>query len=291
MLKNKLFVLLQYFTPQHCLSRFSGWVSNNRWPWLKNTIIRRFIKVFKVNMKEALQEDPEDFGSFNEFFIRHLKPELRPLCNQPKCIISPADGTISQIGEMEKDAILQAKHKPFSLKALVGGDESLANTFYHGHFATLYLAPNNYHRFHMPVDGTLKQMIYIPGRLFSVNTATTTYVDDLFARNERVVCVFETACGPMAVILVGAMLVASIHLAWHGKITPRSPRKISQWTYDEDLETKQKLFFKKGEELGYFELGSTVIVLFSEDAAQWHKHLEPNMPVKMGLSLGEFFAA
>ncbi len=270
-------VLIQYITPQHALSRFAGWLSNCEKPWLKNYLIRYFLGRFDINMKEALIEDPFDYPSFNAFFTRKLKPELRPIASGHD-IASPVDGFISQIGKIENHTLVQAKGHFFNLTSLLGGSEHLAKLFSNGEFATLYLSPKDYHRVHMPIDGKLIKTIYIPGNLFSVSQKTVQFVPNLFARNERLVCIFDTDKGPMAVILVGAMVVGSIDTVW--------PLKMNRGILTEESYNKS-LTLAKGAELGLFKLGSTVIVLFANDKVIWNKELHENSVIRMGQAIGQ----
>lgn len=271
-MRNQLRVFIQYIVPQHGLSRFAGWVAECRIPWLKNWIIRRFIKKYNVDMS-VVPQDAEAYPSFNAFFTRHLKPTARPIVQASNQIASPADGTVSQIGKIEQNTLLQAKGFHFDLVSLLGGLQDEAKLFYDGCFATLYLAPRDYHRVHMPFSGSLRATTYIPGQLFSVNNQTACAVPHLFSRNERLVCLFDTDIGPMAVILVGAMLVGKMNTVWpqetHG-------RKIITQT----LANPIKLL--RGEELGHFKMGSTVIVLFAKDKINWAPHLQENSSTHMG---------
>lgn len=279
---ESLFILFQYLVPQHLLSRLAGSFANATTPWLKNSLIRKFIRRYGVNMAEAVHSDPEEYASFNEFFTRALKPGARQLTSAANAIASPADGLISALGEIKADRLLQAKNKSFSLAALLGNDMAMTEAFNEGSFATVYLAPRDYHRVHMPLAGKLLKMLYIPGKLFSVNQTTSENIDDLFARNERAVCLFETDAGPMAVILVGAMIVAGIETVWAGQVAP-APHGLSATEYHNEQPTIQ---LGKGEEMGRFKLGSTVILLFGPGAAQWQEGLEENTVVRMGEALG-----
>lgn len=270
-------VLLQYVAPQRELSYFAGWLAQSQIPWLKNYLIRYFLHRNQVNMGAAIIENPYDYPSFNSFFTRKLKPEARPIVQDPKHIASPADGFVSQIGKIDKDKIFQAKGFDFTLKNLLGGSEKRAKLFENGSFATFYLSPTDYHRVHMPLTGRLRETVFIPGRLFSVNQKTTTNVPNLFARNERLVCIYDTDIGPMAVILVGAMLVGSIETVWHAKT---DSSKILVESYGGSLE------LSRGAELGLFKMGSTVIVLFGKDKMHWDSNLIPDAAVKMGQSVG-----
>src|SRR3990167_4953008 len=205
-----VFIFLQYFTPHHWLTHFMGWLAESETPWLKNFLIKRFLKRYAVNLHEARIENPLSYSSFNQFFIRQLKPALRTICKEPFAVSSPVDGTLTQICSIQTNQLLQAKNHYYDLEGILGNEKHLAKHFYNGCYATFYLAPQNYHRVHMPLDGQLEQTIYIPGRLFSVNLITTDYVPRLFSRNERLVAVFNTEAGKMAVILVGAMIVGNI---------------------------------------------------------------------------------
>ena len=271
-------ILRQYVLPQHLLSRFAGLMANCRWPWLKNWLIKDFVKRYQVDLSLAQQENVEDYPSFNHFFTRRLKPAVRPIASGVKQIASPADGAISQIGHIEQDTILQAKGFHFSLKTLLGNDEQLAARFRDGLFATIYLAPKDYHRVHMPLTGQLRETTYIPGKLFSVNQYTANHVPNLFSRNERLVCLFDTDTGPMVVILVGAMLVGSMQTVWPQEINHKTP--IRQTFADGPL-------LKRGEELGLFKLGSTVIVLLPKNQATWRADLQENTTVRFGEAIGD----
>lgn len=275
---GKLFVALQFILPQHTLSRAAGWLANCQQPWLKNAMIKWFIRRYKVDMSEALEPNPKNYAHFNSFFIRKLRLNARPIVNGPNALACPVDGFISQAGEIDNDQIFQAKGHRYSLQQLLGGTQDSVETFRHGQFATLYLAPANYHRIHMPLDGKLKAMWHIPGKLFSVNQTTTQEVQGLFARNERVITLFETDYGPMILVLVGAMIVASINTVWAGEITPPAKNSsVSHWDY-----TDQNIHLKRGDEMGYFKLGSTVIALFANPQLQWEKTLTADTPIKMG---------
>lgn len=278
---NQLFVFLQHLLPQHLLSRCVGFLAETSIEWIKNPLISLFIKAFDVDMRQAIEEDPQAYRTFNDFFIRNIKPELRPLCSETDAIACPADGAISQLGDIELGKIFQAKGKSFDLTALLGGDEYLSQHFLGGKFATIYLSPKDYHRVHMPYDGQLQTMVHVPGKLFSVNDVTTQLVPDLFARNERVVSIFDTDAGPMAVILVGAMIVASIETSWEGQITPYK-KQIRTTEYPN---THGEVVLNKGEEMGLFKLGSTAIVLFGPDCVEWQENLSAGTKVKMGEQL------
>lgn len=281
-IKQRLFIFMQYVLPHHTLSRLIGYLAECEAPWFKNRLIAWFIKRYQVNMSEAQLEDPSAYRHFNDFFTRALKADARPLDQSEKAVLCPADGAISQLGNIEHGRIFQAKGHSFSLLELLGGDTERAAPFMGGHFATVYLSPKDYHRVHMPLTGILREMVYIPGRLFSVNQTTAEHVPELFARNERVACIFDTEQGPMAVVLVGAMVVASIETVWAGLVTPpmRSLR-----SYDYSQTARQPITLEKGAELGRFKLGSTAIVLFGPNHVTWDNTLAPASAVQVGQRL------
>jgi len=278
-LKDRLFILAQYLTPQQVLSRLVGLLAEARAPWLKNRLIGWFVHRYQVDMREAQMEDPLAFDNFNAFFTRALKADARPLDETPGAILCPADGAVSQIGDIGHGRVFQAKGHSFSTHALLGGDSERAAPFLNGRFATIYLSPRDYHRVHMPISGTLREMIYVPGKLFSVNPLTASAVPDLFARNERVVCIFDTACGKMALVLVGAMIVASMETVWAGQVAPLA-RGVRRFRYDGPIH------LQAGTELGRFRLGSTVILLFGEQQMDWSGELGTGSSVRMGQRLG-----
>lgn len=272
-----LYVIAQYCCPQRKMTQFVGWLAECRWKWFKNWAIRRLIRKYHVNLSEALSENLNDYPTFNSFFTRKLKPEVRPVAPGDNILSSPADGCISQIGRIKSDTILQAKNFNYTTVSLLGGAETLAQSFENGCFATIYLAPKDYHRVHMPITGKLLETTYIPGKLFSVNPLTAQTVPNLFARNERLVCIFETAIGKVAIILVGAMLVGNIQTVWpmkHDRI------EITTEHYSDGL------IIQKGEELGLFKMGSTVIMLFPKNGVEWATKLQENAAVKMGEKIG-----
>ncbi len=268
--------LIQYCCPQHTLTRFIGWLAECRWQWFKNWAIKRLIRKYHVNLSEAASENLADYPNFNSFFTRQLKPAVRPIVEAPDLLACPADGSISQIGRIEKNTILQAKNFNYSTLSLLGGSAALASQFEDGNFATIYLAPKDYHRVHMPITGKLIQTIYVPGQLFSVNTLTAETVPNLFARNERLICLFQTAVGTVAIILVGAMLVSGIQTVWSPSLYLKSD-KIVMEHYDAEGMT-----LERGAELGLFRMGSTVILLFPKNAIAWRKSLQENVVVKFG---------
>jgi len=272
---DRLFITLQYCLPQKLLSRMVGMLAECRSPWLKNLLIKAFIARYKVNMDEAQHAEAEDYVNFNEFFTRSLKPDSRQLDTTPNSIVSPADGLISEAGSIQGDMLLQAKGQHYRLKSLLGGDAKLASDFTNGKFATIYLSPRDYHRVHMPSDGILRKSIYVPGKLFSVNQATANHVPDLFARNERLVCVFDGPTGSYAIILVGAMIVGGIETVWGGQVAP--PGKTACIT---DYASAIELL--RGAEMGRFKLGSTVILLFGGKSVQWHEQIKAGQNVRVG---------
>jgi len=278
-----LFILLQYLVPQHLLSRLTGRIASTRTAWLKNAIIRWFIRRYSVNMAEALHANADDYASFNDFFTRALKEKARPIDDGDDILVSPADGVISAIGDIANDLLIQAKGKHFELLELVGGDTEIAEVFREGSFATVYLSPKDYHRVHMPLAGTLRKMVYVPGKLFSVNQTTSEHIHSLFARNERAICIFDTDMGPLAVILVGAMIVAGIDTVWSGQVTPGKHR-LSVEDYSSQHPAIQ---LGKGEELGRFRLGSTVILLAGPGALDWAEGFVENSAVQMGTMLAK----
>lgn len=282
-MKDKLFIALQYIIPQHLLSRMAGWLGETSISWIKNPFTNWFVQQYGVNMSEAAIEDPTAYESFNAFFTRALKEDARPIDGESNSIVSPADGAISQLGDIKNGRIFQAKGQDFSLTELLGGDIDIAKPFMGGKFATVYLSPKDYHRVHMPLSGKLKSMIHVPGDLFSVNTTTAENVPRLFARNERTVCIFDTDIGPMAVVLVGAMIVASIETVWAGQTTPLK-REIKTTHYPQN----DKIELQKGEEMGRFKLGSTAVVLFAKDAMHWDEDYLAGSETVMGKKFGSY---
>lgn len=268
-------ILIQHLLPKRAITEFGWYVANAKAGRITTAIIRWFIGKYNVNMEEAVNPDITSYASFNEFFTRPLRAGVRPLANN--AFISPVDGAISQLGAIEHDQLLQAKGHTYSTRALVGGDTELAAKFDNGSFATIYLSPKDYHRIHMPCDGRLTRMIYVPGALYSVNPATARGVPGLFARNERVVCVFETATGPMVLTLVGAAIVGSMATVWHGIVNPPRTRNVRTWDYDQE-----NISLKKGEEMGRFLLGSTVVMLFTKDMLTFNPDWQADHSVRMG---------
>lgn len=279
---SRLFVAAQYPLPQHLLSRIVHWLSRRRAGFIKNFAISAFIRILKVDMRDAQATEISEYASFNEFFTRALKDGTRPLADRGHWLVSPVDGTVSQIGPIHDGQVLQAKGHNYTVQALLGGTD-LADDFHDGAFATIYLAPYNYHRIHMPADGTLRFMRLIPGRLFSVNAATAAGVPGLFARNERVVCVFDSANGRFAMILVGAMFVGSIETTWAGEITPGGGREPKDWDYAAD--GPEAVALERGQEMGRFNMGSTVILLHADRSLPWRDELMAGSTVRLGDAL------
>lgn len=276
MFRDVLKTLPQYLIPKHGITALAGYFADVRNPRLKNFLIRNFIRKFDVDMSEALIEDPKSYDCFNDFFIRHLKPECRPLSQSD--VICPVDGCISEIGKIERGQLLQAKGKYYSVQELLACDGQLAEQFVQGQFATLYLSPKDYHRVHMPIDAELVSMTYIPGALFSVQPATTRVVPKLFARNERLAIFFKTKIGPMVMVMVGATIVGAIGTSWHGDV--KRSKKLERFDYSERFPDK---IISQGSEMGYFKLGSTVVLLFANgEKIQWDKELLAGSKVQLG---------
>jgi phosphatidylserine decarboxylase len=284
---QSLFVGLQYLLPHHLLSSLMHSIARVELKPFKDLLIRQAIKWYQVDMQEALQSDPTQYRSFNDFFTRALRPDARPVAEPSNHIASPADGTLSQAGDIEAGFLFQAKGHDYSLLELLGGDAEMNRLFEDGNFATIYLSPRDYHRLHMPLSGKLMRMLHVPGRLFSVNETTCQSVPRLFARNERVICLFETDLGPMAMILVGAIFVSSIETVWAGTITPLQQR-VNSWDYTPQSKPAG-IELEKGEEMGRFNMGSTVILLFPKDVMEWAEDFTPGSPVRMGQMIAETY--
>ena len=278
-MSDRLAVLPQYLIPKQALTAFAGWVAGSQWGGVTTGIIDRFVRRYNVNMAEAANPDTASYQSFNAFFTRPLKAGARPLAAAD--FVSPVDGAISQCGPIAGDQVFQAKGHSYSTRALVGGDAALAAQFQDGEFATLYLSPRDYHRIHMPCTGLLRRMIYVPGDLFSVNPTTARGVPGLFARNERVVCVFEGEHGPFVMVLVGATIVGSMATVWHGVVNPPRPGIVRDWTYE-----MGNISLAQGEEMGRFLLGSTVVMLFPQGVMQFNADWTPTRPIQMGEAMG-----
>jgi len=281
-MNDKLFIKLQHWVPQHALSRFVGNIANSRTPFIKNAFIKWFIKRYNVDMSIAKEENPTAYASFNDFFTRELKPGVRPMCGEPNVIVCPADGAISQLGKIINGRIFQAKGQDFSATELLGGDAALAEEFADGDFATIYLSPKDYHRVHMPYGGKLRAMVSIPGELFSVNTVTAENVPRLFSRNERVAAIFDTDIGPMAVVLVGAMIVAGIETVWDGQIAP-----MGSGEPETSLYPYQNINLERGAEMGRFKLGSTAVILFAKDKVVWETQFTSGATTRLGVKLAQ----
>jgi phosphatidylserine decarboxylase len=277
---DRLKVLPQYLLPKQRLTTFAGRVAGAKGGTMTTRLIRWFVGKYGVDMNEAENADIGSYKSFNEFFTRPLKPGVRPLAAAD--FVCPVDGAISQFGAIDDHHILQAKGHRFTTTELVGGDATLAAQFRHGSFANLYLSPKDYHRLHMPCDGRLTRMIYVPGALFSVNPTTARGVPNLFARNERVVCVFESEQhGPFVLVLVGATIVGSMETVWHGAVNPKRTNKVSEWTYE-----GRDIVLKKGDEMGRFLLGSTIVMLFQQNTIAFNGEWEPERKVRLGEVMG-----
>lgn len=276
MLQTKLFIFLQRVLPQHLLSRIAGFLTNSKNETLKNLLIKAAQKKYKIKLDEALEQDPKAYTTFNEFFTRRLKSEARPIDSNNDSIVSPADGYVSQYDHIKDGNMIQAKGKHFKLKALLGDNAEVADELQNGKFITIYLAPKDYHRVHLPCDAELIEMTYIPGKLFSVNLDTANNIDNLFAINERVVCLFRTEFGTMAVVLVGAMLVASIVTEWHGVVAPSYNLGMKTWNYE-----NCPIPYKKGADIGHFRFGSTVVVCLPQNC-QFVDSIKAEQHIQMG---------
>ena len=275
----RLAVIPQYLYPKQALTALAGKFASARLGSLTTAAIRRFVARYGVDMSEAANSDITSYASFNDFFTRALREGVRPIAHAD--LICPVDGAISQFGPVDRDRIFQAKGHHYTTTELVGGDERLASQFEHGSYATLYLSPRDYHRVHMPCDGRLTRMIYVPGSLFSVNPTTARGVPGLFARNERVVCVFDTACGPLVHAMVGATIVGSMATVWHGTVNARRPAPIRAWDYPDG-----QVVLKKGDEMGRFMLGSTVVLLFPKGRIAFDPSWSPGRAVRLGEAMG-----
>ncbi len=280
-MSDRLAVLPQYLLPKQLLTQLAGKLAGAELGGLTTALIRRFIARYNVNMAEAANPDPASYKSFNEFFTRPLRDGVRLPANAD--FLCPVDGAISQFGPIERDQIFQAKGHSYSTTALLGGDRELATPFENGSFATIYLSPRDYHRIHMPCDGRLSRMIHVPGALFSVNPTTARGVPGLFARNERVVCLFDTAAGPFALVLVGATIVGSMATTWHGVVNPPRPGVVREWRYDGE----NSVLLKKSDEMGRFLLGSTVVLLWPKNTLEFDPSWAPAKAVRLGEALGQ----
>lgn len=284
--RDRLFAGLQLLLPTRWLSALVFRITQIRQPAFKHALIRMFLRGFTVDLSEAEFEIPDNYDSFNHFFTRALKPGARPLPKDLQAFVSPVDGTISQFGEIRDGRIIQAKGRDYSVLELLGGDAETAATFMNGRFCTIYLAPYNYHRIHMPIHGRLKKWSYVPGRLFSVNAATARALPNLFARNERLNAIFSTPAGDIALTMVGALFVGSLETVWAGRVTPPHLRGAPA-----QYETMNPVVLGRGEELGRFNMGSTVILLAPPGAVDWMDTLAPGKTVRMGEAIGRWRAA
>ncbi|MDO4878800.1 MAG: archaetidylserine decarboxylase [Neisseria sp.] len=282
---QRLKIALQYLMPQQPLTRLAGWLAERRWGGLTHIAIQIFAARYRIDWHEAACNRPADYATFNEFFMRRLKDGARPIDNGPRTLCLPADGKISEAGKIEQGRLLQAKGRHFSLNALLAGDAALTAQLDGGQFLTTYLSPRDYHRIHMPCDAVLRRMIYVPGELFSVNPFLAAHIPDLFARNERVICVFDTEFGTMVQILVGATITASISTAWAGVINPPRTHEVREWHYGDNGASPIRL--QKGQEMGAFRLGSTVINLFPADTVRLNARLTAGTQTRMGEAMAE----
>jgi phosphatidylserine decarboxylase len=274
--------LPQYLMPGHLVSRLTHSFTRIRNPRIKNPFTRWFISHFQINLDEVLEPEPSAYEHFNAFFTRELKPGIRPIIGGEDTVACPVDGTVSQALPVRDGRVFQAKGHDYSLVTLLGGSQERAAPFQGGIFTTIYLSPQDYHRIHMPVTGTLREMVHVPGRLFSVNPATTLVIPGLFARNERVVSIFDTDFGPMAMVKVGAVNVGSIETVWAGEVTPPAGRVVRAWHYEGD----EAITLQKGEEMGRFNMGSTVVLVFGPDTAAWAEGITAGEKVRLGQLLG-----
>jgi len=277
---DQLKITLQYILPKHLISRLVGYLAAARLGFISHALIKLFIRAYGINMAEARHENASDYASFNDFFTRPLKDGIRPIVADEQILAHPVDGAVSQAGPIAGDQLVQAKGHFYTVKALLGGDDNTAAAFQDGTFACIYLAPKDYHRIHMPIAGTLREMIYVPGELFSVNPLTAANVPGLFARNERVVAIFDTEVGPMALVLVGATIVASIETVWAGTVTPPTGSEVFRWQYP--AEGPNAVHLEKGAEMGRFKLGSTVVLTFAKDAIELLPTNFPGAVTRMG---------
>ncbi len=285
-LSDKIKITLQYIMPKHAISRLTGKLAAAKMGWFTTQLISLFIRAYDINMSEAKLKKASDFDTFNNFFTRELEDDARTINQDDSAICYPVDGAISQQGDIVDGQLIQAKGFNYSLVSLLGGDSKTAAPFEGGKFSCIYLAPKDYHRIHMPMAATLREMIYVPGELFSVNPLTANNVPDLFARNERVVAIFDTEFGELAMVLVGATIVASIETTWAGTVTPPAGKDIFRWQYPKD--GNDAITFEKGDEMGRFKLGSTVVSTF---APKMIKEFEPNAGPGTVTRLGEVYAS
>lgn len=284
---DHILALIQAILPTHMISRVVHWAARVETEWFKRVLINFFLRLFDINMDEAKTRNPHAYRSFNDFFTRALAPGARPMPTEDDALASAVDGTVSQLGSIQSGRIFQAKGHDYTVLELLGGKEDLAAPFLGGHFATVYLAPYNYHRIHMPLGGQLREMVYVPGRLFSVSPSTVRAMPRLFARNERVISLFDSDAGPFALVAVGALNVGSIETVWAGEITPANRRllpRIERTRYENDSAPR----FKRGDEMGRFNLGSTIVLLFGTGAVSWDESIGPGTTLRLGQEMGRF---
>ena len=278
-MRNSLFIFCQILAPKRLITQLIGQLAKSKTPWLKLILIKNFCRIYSINLNEAAQKDVTEYESFNDFFCRALEKQCRPIDSNKSSIVSPSDGTLSQFGSIKEGKLIQAKGQDFSCDALIG-DSKIAAQFQHGEFATIYLSPSDYHRVHMPLPGQLTKIKFIPGNLFSVNATTANNIHKLYARNERACCFFDTPVGPVVIVMVGAMIVASIKTVWSGAL-------ISQNNQVLDLNYEDSQNTKKGEEIGRFEMGSTVIMLFPKNSITWNQGFKEGTQLKMGEKIAQ----
>lgn len=274
---DNLKIIAQYILPKHLLTYIAGKLASAEMGSFTTYLIKKFIKQYKIDMQEAKHSEPEYFDTFNDFFTRELKEGIRPILDGDENVIMAVDGKISQLGDIKAGRLFQAKGHDFSLRELLGGADDVSAPFENGLFSTIYLSPQDYHRIHMPIAGTLEKMIFIPGDLFSVNPLTAENVPNLFARNERAVAIFSTAAGPMAMVLVGATIVGSIETVWHGTLKAQANKEIQTWDYQ-----GQDISFEKGEEMGRFKLGSTIVAVFPENSIEFPEDITAGTITRLG---------
>lgn len=277
---EQLKIISQYLIPQHGLSIAAGKLADVKTNWIKNLFIQKFAKAYNIDMSNAVEPDLTQYACFNDFFTRAIIADSRPIDSDTNSFCSPVDGAMSQFGKIENGKIIQAKNHQYSALEILGGDVERAKPFKDGEFCTIYLAPKDYHRIHMPCDGKLTAMSHVPGKLFSVNPLTANNVPNLFARNERVVSYFDTPFGKLALISVGATIVGSIETVWAGNVTPPSRKEIRNWQYKDD-----EFSFKKGQEMGRFKLGSTVVLLMENKNWLWDESVSLEASLRLGQKL------
>lgn len=278
---NQLKAIIQYLLPKQLITVIFGWLAKKQLGKVTTWLIKGFCKLYKIDLSEAKISNITEYKTFNDFFARELKDDARPIDTSDNSVVMPADGILSQFGNIQDNQLLQAKGHTYTLESLLACHPNMIKFFKNGAYATTYLSPKNYHRFHMPCDGILREMIYVPGSLFSVSKATTESISNIFARNERVICLFETDFGPMAQILVGATIVGSIELEWEGIITPPRDGIMKRWTYSGEIK------LSKGQDMGCFKLGSTVITLFASNAVEFSSELKLGDTTRVGEKLAE----